>query len=191
MTFSDWDYINGNQNLDGSTYVSAPSSLRQSNTEYYQTLYAICKVGATTALVNARIVGWVRVWYIGTLDRPRLIFYFRFQNINNDYHLEISPEDGNWYFAKIVDGSGTLLGTQPLTFAVEANTWYKFRATLWESGGYVYGRLERWDAPNWVQQGSDIADTSPSFPGGGKVGVGMYMHDYGRAVWHDDTEIWG
>ena len=191
MTFSDWDYINGSHNLDGSTYISAPSSLRQRNTACYQYLFAICKVGATTALVNARIVGWARVLYTGTLDRPRPIFYFRFQNINNFYSLAINPKEGNWGLGKIVGGDVTDLGSQSLTFTFEATTWYKFRATLWESGGYVYCRLERWVETSWVQQGSDISDTSPSFPGGGKVGVGMYMVDFYRTVWHDDTEIWG
>ena len=191
MTFSDWDYINGSQNLDGSTYVSAPSSLRQCATDAGQKLYATCKLGATTALVNARIVEWVRFDYVGGYYPSSSASIFRFQDTSNLYMVEFSPSEGKWRLNKIENGITKHIATQSLTFTPVANTWYKLRATFWESGGYVYARLERWDEPNWVQQGSDLSDTSPSWPGGGKVGVCMMVSQIVRTVWHDDTEIWG
>ena len=191
MTFSDWDYINGEQNLDGGTYVSAPSSLWQKNSALYQSLFAICKVGATTTLVNARIVGWALVGHVGSVDSPSPRYYFRFQNTSNFYVITILTYEKLWRFTRVYNGAGTDIAQQPLTFTPAANAWYKFRATLWESGGYVYARLEWWNGTEWVMQGADLSDTSPIFPGGGKVGVGQYTGNCIREAWHDDTEIWG
>jgi len=186
--FGDWDHYNGTAELDATTYVSSPSSLKRTATSTPQTLMTLTKAAAAQALINGRVVSQIRTSSTGHMPA----FYFRYQDQNNYYVVALYYPGPQWYLYKVKAGVRSAIGLRLcVSWTPVINTFYKVRCTFWTSEGHLWARLEYWDGSSWIKQGDDISDVANEWPAGGRVGVGGLDGSAPTFTHHDDTEIWG
>jgi hypothetical protein len=186
--FEDWDHYTGTAELDASQYTSSPSSLKRTSPGINQYYWTLTKAAAAQSLADGRVVSQLRSSDVTDCNPG---FVFRYQDTSNYYLILLNLNVPEWTFRKIDGGGVTDIGSRSLTFSPAANTWYKWRATLWTSEGHAWARLEYWNGSSWVKQNDDLSDPSNHWPTGGRIGVGGMWGTSGIHDWFDDTEIWG
>jgi hypothetical protein len=191
---SDWDFGSVPWQLDTSTYVSSPSSLKITRTG---TLYPIlCKYSGTTNISQGQIVNYAKAgvnW--GGSYAPRFYFFFR-----NQTALGATPSNSSGYDLYIdtyysdigveKDGATFLPDTSILSKPSDISQWNKFRLTWWTDpgGAGLMIRIEYWDGSQWVKMINDVNDPQNKYASSSLNRVGITGKN-GNA-WFDDTEIW-
>jgi len=195
---SDWDFGSVPWQLDTSTYISAPSSLKLMNTG--GALALLCKYTGTISISQGRIVTYAKAsndW--GGAYAPGFVFIFRNQtalgsgpSLSSSYYLEL---DVYGPYVRIFRDGG-LLGSTPgghiplISKPSSATQWNQYSVTWWTDpgGAGLMIRLEYWDGSQWVKMINDFNDPQDRYATSYLNRVGI-SQSYGTA-WFDDTEIW-
>ena len=186
MAQSDWDFENSNWTIDSGQYVSSPSSLKNTGNCNILSRRSNCQ-----NLPQGRVIFWWRatgtaLWLsihmrnqaaLGTADRQNCYTLVR--------TLSGSQAQVNRYEA----GTSVWYQSFGTPAALLADTWYKFRVTWWNNWGKIRFRLERWNGSAWVQEGSDIEDSTNKWNTSSVNRVGLQLINL--TEYHDDTELWG
>jgi len=191
---SDWDFGSAPWQLDTSTYVSSPSSLKFFNAS--ATYPILCKYPGTTNISQGAIVSYIKSplnWGSGYAP----IFYFFFRN---QTPLGSTPSISLGYFIFIrIDSSQCSIykDTSPLQGGIsliskpsDATQWNKYRATWWTDpgGAGLMIRLEYWNGSQWVKMINDYNDPENKYTASSINRVGFC--GFNNNIWFDDTEIW-
>jgi len=191
---SDWDFGSTYWQLDTSTYVSAPSSLKVLGV--YGIQPTLCKYTGTTNISQGQIASYIKAIYNwGNDNAPIIYFYFR-----NQSSVGSNPSTTNGYivgigvYSKKADiykpGGSLYLSTSLIAYPTDATQWNKYRVTWWTDpgGAGLMIRLEYWGGSQWVKMINDVNYPSNQYASSSinRVGIGAYNN----TVWFDDTEIW-
>jgi len=191
---SDWDFGSVPWQLDTSTYISAPSSLKLMNTG--AALALLCKYPGTTNISQGQIVTYAKASYDwGNSYAPGFVFIFRNQtdlgstpSLSSSYYLEL---DVYGPYVKIYrDGSQLGSNISPISKPSSATQWNQYRVTWWtDTGGAgLMIRLEYWNGSQWVKMINDYNDPKNKYATSSLNRVGI-SQSY-KTAWFDDTEIW-
>lgn len=125
------------------------------------------------------VILWTRI-EIGTGTTP----YPPYENDTDAYVRHPSYGDLNvGTFHKYGGGGGQVID------------WAKYRVWFWYDSAVdrKFGRIEKWDGSNWVQQGPDI-NFGPGAPSADsavlKIKVSTQTYDAYTKVWFDDLEVY-
>jgi hypothetical protein len=191
---SDWDFGSTPWQLDTSTYVSAPSSLKiLPNSNGYPIL---CKYSGTTNISQGALVSYVKCnanW--GVTNYSPFYFYFRNQTAlgstpSSSYGYYVYINTYNIYIniyrdTTIISGSLSLI-SKPSNITL----WTQYRLTWWTDpgGAGLMIRLEYWDGSQWVKMINDCNDPQNKYATSSinRVGISAVSNN----AWFDDTEIW-
>jgi hypothetical protein len=191
---SDWDFSSSNWNLDTSTYISSPSSLRL--TAGTTQIGVLCKYSGTTNIPQGQLVSQMKMRYnfgSGTSCYPFL--HFRSQSPIGS----VTPW-GNGYYIQFLNTSsviriyrdGSPIGSDQsiLNKPADSTQWNKYRLTWWSDpgGAGLIIRVEYWNGSSWVKMINDFQDAVDEYKTSSlnRVGIGQAIN----YVWFDDTEIW-
>jgi len=191
---SDWDFGSVPWQLDTSTYISAPSSLKLTNTG--AALALLCKYPGTTSISQGQIVTYAKAsndW--GNSSAPGFVFIFRNQtalgstpSLSSSYFLEL---DVNGPYVRIYkDGNQLGSNISLIGKPSSATQWNQYRVTWWTDpgGAGLMIRLEYWGGSQWVKMINDYNDPQNKYATSSLNRVGI-SQSY-KPAWFDDTEIW-
>jgi len=200
MTTADWDFSGTNWSLDTTYYVSSPSSLAITPSSAYTSLTGFIKTSVVPNLKvrEGRYITQFRVCLLTTTNH--LKFYFRYQDANNYYMVDIhqvTAPGANIDVVRVVGGFPTTLAsvTDPnwprwLCWAVGG--WDAVRITWTEDAtGRLVIKVEKWEGGAWTLVMADVIDSNNYWASvGGRVG--FYIDSYNNSTTNlDDGEIWG
>lgn len=183
----DWDFANANWILDGTVYVSAPSSLKF--TANNNTLIKV----ATVPIANVkegRIITYLRA----DADGRGGEIVFRYQDSDNYYAavLTFNSSGATQYIRKYKAGVSSDLQTISSIYAT--GVWRKFRITWWNDYVGLVIRVERWNTGTlaWETAIADAYDASNDWKTiGGRIGFGGFHTAWSDGLYVDDSEIYG
>lgn len=165
MAFIDWTFNviagNGACALDASIKYAGASSAKISIADHVNAP-VLRLTHDTFSEPRAQVIGWSRIQIGESGSTPR----------GNVYHSSYGSIDTLGYATDI--------------------TWEKFRSTFWYDidSDTKWGRLDKWVASAWVQQGTDInfGTGSPSAGAISLEGKGV-QSKHSQVVWFDEVEI--
>jgi hypothetical protein len=177
----DWDFSSTDWELDAVRFHSAPTSWRAVNGQPNSTRALVKTPTAPIAYFKqGRMTNWIymrQVFSAGVYERLR--FYFRWQDANNFYCVEILWTGSNWTWSVIrsLASIETTLRSSTLASYPPASTWWTFRITWWvsEVKGLVV-RVERYTGSEWVTLFGDAYDSNDYWKDtGGRIGHEGYI----------------
>jgi len=198
---TDWDFANTSWALDSSTYVSAPSSLKFTNTN----IALLKQSAAGQAITNGRVESYVRFYtmYIYKPSYLNAIIAFRANasdgsaSPSTTYFIVFdNPYANPTPYAAVTDlylyssGSYTLIGQKGNSPSLDTRNWNKIRVTWWVSQGVLVVRVEYYNGTSWSQLCDDFTDNSNTGASSTVNRVGVGPGWFQTSMWHDDTVIY-
>lgn len=192
----DWDFDDDEWELDGSIYVSAPSSLKCLDHDYTDPLFTYVKttVVPIATVKEGRIETQCRFALDGSNNRHYILF--RFQDATNHYQVRFnaqSGEGGRIYCYRFKTGDNATLEFK-YSLGIPNNTWFKLRVTWWNDSVGLVIRVELDKGSGWELM-FDAYDSQNNWKTiGGRIGLGFCRASKvgsSYQCWFDDTYIYG
>lgn len=186
MSLSDWEDLVGGADmvLDSAHAHAGIKSLKIAGKNYARAV-KVLKQSQTDLPKTANVISWA---YMSTIW-ARLGVFFRVQDADNYYYMSLRKQEGadiHARFGKRVAGTPDEVDAQMLVDDAPLNEWFHCKVMFCEIAGSIYGIVYIGGHLK-----GELVDPSPSFPGGGAVGVGApHMAGTTGYTWIDDTEIY-
>lgn len=185
MSLADWEDLTGGADmiLDTTHVHAGLKSLKIAGKNYARAV-KVLKQSQTPSPTVANVVSWGYT----TSVMSRFAFFFRVQDVENYYRVTFKQQTG----ADIHVTLGTRIAGVPdqkdaqMIDGAPLDEWIHYKVMFCEIAGSIYASVYVGGVLK-----ADLVDPSPSFPGGGRVGVGApHMAGSTGYTWIDDTEIY-